>query len=254
MPICIIFSPNWLQYVYIEIYALLNTNHTTKTIYLVSDQAGEPSFEFCSYVNDKFNVDIIFLDLEAMYNDTIKTPGTIGRFSKYTLYRLLLPKVICEDRLLYLDADTIVNGDLSELYNMDMEDADIVGVKDIGILDIQLQSIGKKHGDPYINAGVLLMNLKQIRERNLSDIWIKLINTRPTSCYDQDVLNATCKIKLVDNIYNSSISTGFAPLDQIKIAHYAGGIADKPWENTCRNPMKKIWDFWDYRYKNEVTT
>ncbi len=249
MNICIIYSPDWLKYIYIEIFALIKTNSDVTNIYLISDAAGEPNSDFCSDLYFKYGIEVIFLDLEALYNDTIRTPSNIGRFTRYTLYRLLIPKVIPEDRILYLDADTIVNGDLSEFYHQDIKNIDIVGVRDIGILDIQLQSIGKKHGDLYINAGVLLMNLDQIREKNLSDTWIKLINTQPTSCYDQDIMNRTCNIKLASNIYNSSMSTGIPPVDQIKIAHYAGHLAEKGWCG-IQSQMHTIWRKWEYEYVN----
>jgi lipopolysaccharide biosynthesis glycosyltransferase len=247
MNICIIYSPNWLEYIYTEIYALVNTNPCVDTIYLISDDNGHPEHMFCNNIKQQYNVIIKFIDLEHMYNEKIHTPAAIGRFTKYTLYRLLLPYVIPEDRLLYIDADAIVNGDLSELYNMDIEDCHIAGCKDIGILDCQLQDIGMKPSDDYINAGVLLMNLKKIREDNLTDKWIDMINTRPTSCFDQDMINSTCKIKLVDNEYNSSISTGFAPIDEIKIAHYAGHLSEKGWCGLL-SPMHNIWKYWSDRY------
>lgn len=253
MNFCIIFSPNWLQYIYVEVFAIVKTNPNAKKIYLISDQAGKPKDSFVQRILQEYGVEIIFMDFQQKYNEAIRTPGTIGRFSKYTLYRLLIPQLLPEDKLLYIDADAIVNGDLSELYDMDMEDADIVGVRDIGILDIQLAHIGKNPGDPYINAGVLLMNLKQIREKQLSDVWIHSINTRPTSCFDQDIINSTCKIKLVSNIYNSSLSTDFAPLNKIKIAHYAGHLHEKGWCGFI-TPMHRIWIKWEREYAEEFNS
>lgn len=251
MAACIIISPNWLQYAYVEIYALVNTNPLIDMIYLVSDDYGRPEQTFCDKIKLIYGVTVKFIDLESYFNGKIHTPMN-NRFTKYTLYRLLLPYVIPEDILLYIDADAIVNDNLSELYDMDMTDYHIAGCKDIGILDCQLQDIGMNPGDDYINAGVLLMNLRKIREDKLTEKWIDMINTRPTSCFDQDIINATCKIKLIDNKYNSSLSTGLAPLDKIKIAHYAGHITEqKPWEKTSISTMKNIWKYWSGRYDRE---
>lgn len=147
-----------------------------------------------------------------------------------------------------MDTDAIVTGDLTDLYATDLVDVDIVGVRDIGIKPSQLTHIGLPADHAaYINAGVMLMNLQRIRQRHLMPQWIELINTRALSCFDQDCINMTCDIHLTDNRYNSSVSTGIAPLDQVCIAHYAGHLADKGWCG-LRSPLHQIWQMWEARY------
>lgn len=251
MNFCIAYSPNWLQYIQIEIFALVNTNRHVKRIYLMSDAGGKPEEKFLNYIWFEYGAEVIFIDLEREFLSTIHTPASIGRFTKYTLYRLLIPQVIAEPRVLYLDADTIVNGSLQEFYYMGLKDFEVAGVQDVGMLEPQLKAIGKKYGEPYVNGGVLLMNLDLIRQKGLSHVWIQQINTRPTCCFDQDVINATCKVRLVGNMYNSSLSTGFAPLEKIKIAHFAGPLHKKGWSGPY-SPMHSIWKHWEERYRAEV--
>jgi lipopolysaccharide biosynthesis glycosyltransferase len=72
------------------------------------------------------------------------------------------------------------------------------------------------------------MDMKKIRELKLMDKWLEMVNTTFYNCHDQDILNITCrgKIKVVQNEYNSSLSTGYS--GGVKIAHYAG---HKPWQS-----------------------
>jgi lipopolysaccharide biosynthesis glycosyltransferase len=236
MNVVITYSPNWLEYVKIEVYALHHTQKEKLKIYLLSDADGKPDKSFC----DKYNIE--FLDISPLFNQKINNKNVDTRFTKYTLYRLLLPEVIQEDRVLYIDADAIVNDDISDFYNMNIDL--VAGVRDIGILPSQLKAIGLTTDDFYINAGILLLNLKEIRKANLP--WIEEINSKVYTCHDQDVINKTCKgrITLVSNNYNSSLSTGFS--NNIKIMHYAGTTNMKPWNGKPNN--YQIWQRWKDEY------
>lgn len=251
MNIAIVYSPNWSHYAAIEVYAIFATNPPPITIYAISDTGGEFKVR-----NLRDGYTVMFINLENLFAD--KIPSTVnvdGRFTKYALYRLLLPDVIQEDRVLYLDADTIVNGDIAGFYNMDLGDNFLAGVSDSGILDSQKATIGLSPADTYINAGVTLMDLDKIRAAGLPELWLKEINARWYSCHDQDVINMTCKerIKLVDLKYNASLSTGLdIQADEIKIMHYAGIAETKPWCSD-KAPFYQIWKAWADRYARENT-
>jgi len=76
----------------------------------------------------------------------------------------ILPKEI--DKILYLDIDTLLIGPIDELWNIDISNSYCAGAKE-----------PKKETDfSYINTGVLLMNLKKIREDKKDDEWIELLN------------------------------------------------------------------------------
>ena len=78
----------------------------------------------------------------------------------YTLLRLLADLVPdMPDKMLYLDIDMMANGDISELYNTDITEYEYAAVKE-------------KYGSvfiwpDYINAGMLLLNMKKIKETGL---------------------------------------------------------------------------------------
>lgn len=151
------------------------------------------------------------------------------------------------DKCLYLDADLIVNGSLSGLWNTPLEDCYCAGAKDLFIersgykKDIQFGE-----GDLYANAGVLLFNLAKIRQdgmtQQLFDNTEKLSDI--ISFQDQDIINITFKgkIKEIDSIYNftaENIKKEKGKCKQAVIVHYTG--RRKPWNKGCRNQLAPLW-------------
>ncbi len=255
MNIAIVFSPDWSRYVAIELLSIFGTNPAPIKVYLISD--GSELMDFSCLCPPGYAVE--YIDLEQQFRERI--PSTVNvctRFTKYVLYRLLLPEIIGDDRLLYLDADIIVNGDITGFYNMGMDGFLVAGVQDTGMgcgnlatWKQRLQSIGLSPDASYINAGVTLFNLAAVRESGLQETWIRMANETPFACHDQDIINLTCQgyIKPVDLAYNVSLSTGL-DIDQrdIRIMHYAG---QKPWANS-NAPFHDIWKKWADKYDAEA--
>ncbi len=118
-----------------------------------------------------------------------------------------LPSVI--NRVLYLDADTLVINKLNELYYMDFEGNYLIATTHVRKVLHKFNEIrlGIEKDEPYINTGVLLMNLKELRkakiEEKLADFLQK--NKKKLMLPDQDIISAIYgdKIKLVDDLkYN----------------------------------------------------
>ena len=95
--------------------------------------------------------------------------------STATMYRLLIPRLVKElgdadiDKCIYLDSDLVVEGDISELFHIDMEDCCIAGVRERAISDKKMEELQIPALDQYVNAGVLLMNLKEIERCGLAE-------------------------------------------------------------------------------------
>lgn len=227
MNIAIVYSPDWIEHVKVLVYSIFKHNPVPVKVYLISD--GDEKPDMTSLVGDTHTVQ--YINAESMFNMHINQLNVSTRFTKYALYRLLLPRMITDDRLLYLDADTIVMGDLTELYNMDLGSNFIAGVIDSGADTYGLKELlGLSDSDHYVNGGVMLMDLKTIRECGSVEDWIYNINHYPYTCGDQCVINQSCReyIAVLDPKWNVSLSTvRFA--DDARIVHYAGY---KPWNNS----------------------
>ena len=86
---------------------------------------------------------------------------TVHHFTPATYLRLLLPEVLPLDTLIYIDADTLVLGDLSDLFAIDLGERVLAGVPDPA--GARVSKIARTAGDPYLNTGVMLMDTARMR-------------------------------------------------------------------------------------------
>lgn len=141
----------------------------------------------------------------------------------YTLLRLLadlIPEL--PDKLLYLDIDMMANGDIAELYNIDISSYEYAAVREkYGCIFIW---------PDYINAGMLLLNMKKIKETKLLEKARHLIKTKKMLFADQDaVYGATTKKLLLPRKYNEQSS--FKRKDTI-ICHFCKRLMWLPYPHT----------------------
>lgn len=99
------------------------------------------------------------------------------------------------DKLLYLDIDMMIGDDLSKLYNIDVSEYEYAAVKEkYGSIFIR---------PDYINAGMLLMNMKKIKETKLLEKARNLIKSKKMLFADQDaIFRSTSKKMLIPRKYN----------------------------------------------------
>ena len=110
------------------------------------------------------------------------------RWTYMTLMRCALAKILPHNkRVLWLDCDTIVNGDISELFDIDMTGMYFAGVREPD----------KCKGRIYINAGVLVENLAEIRKDGFTDVMIATVNNEKLALPDQDAINKTAQGKII---------------------------------------------------------
>jgi len=142
--------------------------------------------------------EIILKDVTDVYRDTLEGNMSEGtQYTPYTLCRLLCDRVEgLPDKLLYIDTDIVAFDDISKLYDQDIEGYLLAGVKDY---------YGRVFINPnYINAGVLLFNLKAMNEANIFKKCRALLWMKNYKFSDQTVINKTCRggIKYLPYIYN----------------------------------------------------
>ena len=114
----------------------------------------------------------------------------------YTLLRLLADLVPnMPEKLLYLDIDMMAQKDIKELYDIDIENYEYAAVK---------EKYGSKLIRPdYINAGMLLLNMNEIKKTKLLEKARERIRNKKMLFADQDaVFWSTTKKKLLPRIYN----------------------------------------------------
>lgn len=140
---------------------------------------------------------VVLLDVTGLYNKEFAGSPNEGAYcSPYTLLRLFADEIdILPDKLLYLDVDIMFNKDINLLYNIDVDDCEYAAARD---------HYGKYLIQPnYINAGVLLMNLRRMRETGILERARNLIKTKKLVFADQSaIIRSTTKKKMLPQKYN----------------------------------------------------
>ena len=186
----------------------------------------DEQIEFLNQVvkSKKQDNQVIKIDVTDLYEKEFgKCKNETAYCTPYTLLRLLadmVPEI--PDKLLYLDIDMMANGDISKLYNTDITDYEYAAVKE-------------KYGSvfiwpDYINAGMLLLNMKKIKETKLLEKARHLIKTKKMLFADQDAIyRSTTKKKILPRIYNEQSS--FTREETI-ICHFCKRLMWLPYPHT----------------------
>ena len=214
-----------------------------------------------SGLSDKYNVRFYHID-EGKFADFSVEHAYV---TIATYFRLALPDLFPDvDKVLYLDCDVIVNGSLKELWETDIGDYAMAGVLDRHCGSIRLYNrLGYPLEFGYVNAGVLLINLKKWREENLFKKALELARRIPNQLknHDQDILNTLFfdKKLILDFKYNLLeyylfvedwlyMDRKYYPqiIQACKnpvIIHFC--LPVKPWHYECTNPFKSLY----YKYR-----
>ena len=166
-------------------------------------------------------------------------PNNVYPWAYMSMMRAALCKVLDVDLVLSLDADTIVDGDISGLWELPMEDYYFAAVSEPDRC---------QDGTVYTNIGVALFNLDKMRDGKADEV-IKALNWKRYYILEQDCLNEKCQghILALPSAYNVCAFT--APSKSPKIIHYAGirdwmdmdivkKYADIPWDE-IRKPKRR---------------
>lgn len=200
------------------------------------------------------NFEVQFVPMENRLDHISDRIGNRLRADYFTLtifFRLFIPAMFPEyDKAIYLDSDIVVPGDISDLYLTELGGNLIAAAADHSVVDVppfanyieNAVGIDKYH---YINSGVLLMNLKRLREVQLERHFMELMNKYHFDCIapDQDYLNALCRGKIVflPPYWDAMPTQGKEPMEEPKLVHY--NLFEKPW---CYENVQYESYFWKY--------
>ena len=184
------------------------------------------------------NISIEFVDLNYYIRKVKDKLYTRDYYSKTTYFRLFIPNLYPQyDKVLYLDSDIVILDDIANLFDTDLGDNLVAAAPDDVI---QFHPVFQTYAEKvvgvadyhrYFNAGVLLMNLHQLRRFKFQEKFVYLLDKIKFSvAQDQDYLNRLCKgrVKLVDRTWNRMpIEDPKIKAEDVKLVHY--NLAFKPW-------------------------
>lgn len=186
----------------------------------------DSQIEFLNKVVKEKNIEnnVIKKDVTNLYKQEFEGSANETAYcTPYTLLRLLADlDQTMPDKILYLDIDMMAGGDISKLYNIDIENYEYAAVKE-------------KYGSwiirpDYINAGMLLMNLKKMKETKLLEKAREKIKHKKMLFADQDAIFwTTTSKKIIPRIYNEQ--SRFNKKDTI-ICHFCKRMLWFPYPRT----------------------
>lgn len=224
------------------------------------------------------NFSLRFVNVEEHFK-TWKMP-VYGQFSKETYYRLKIPDILVDyGKVLYLDADTVALSDLALLYDLELDGKAVGATRDVvmsGFCRLKtpskkecgglpakeyLQSyLGLKNSTSYFQAGVMVFDIRALKELNFSKKVEDIIHSKQFWFLDQDILNIALEghVKFLDGRWNALFGNGdfdtfFAYLDDKDrfdfysalanphILHFAGD--KKPWLRPDVSFNEVFWKF-----------
>ena len=250
---------NYIQHLGAALVSLLfNNRELAFTVYIISSGMTPKDRRRIDEIVKGYNCEVRHLTVSDDLFVQLATEHPM--YPKGVYYRLLIPSLIDEKKVLYLDSDIIVNGPIRELYDTDLGDAYAGAIEDPGF--DRHDKLRMDRSSRYFNSGMMLINLAKWKESGLQKKVIDFIEHNPDAIWfpDQCGLNSIIngkwkKVPLRFNQQSSIFSEGFdekfdcfsrEELQEARtkpvIIHYTSG--SKPWHFKNRHPYKSY--YWKY--------
>lgn len=252
---------NYAVYMGVSICSLLENNKNVDeiNIFIIDDAISEDNKNKLQSMVLEYKRNIMFLNTDKVLREQaiVEAFEYVGMRKNTHSYLkmfldILLPEFI--DRIIYIDCDTAVTGDLQELFSCDMNGKTVGMVMDSLVIKSKC-SIGFGNEDKYYNSGIILVDLNAWKKRECSKrIFNHVKNIRTYGTIDQDVLNVELKNEILTlpieynlqpihleysyAIYTSIFKHGckyyseseiIGAVKNPKIIHYLRYIGESPW-------------------------
>lgn len=250
IPIFFSSDDNYVPYLAVAIHSLekhSSVENTYRIIILTSTMNDENRKELKKL--ETSNVKINFEDVSKSLAKIDKELSLRLRdyYSTAIFYRLFIPNLFpYYEKAIYLDADMVILDDVANLYNMDMGDNMLMATTDMVVNESESFCKYSKvalglEPEKYINSGMLVMNLREMRKEKIEQkfIYLLLKYNMEVIAPDQDYLNLLCKdrIKYIDESWDKMPDFGKEYDEKdLHIIHY--------------NMMRKPWHYKEVPYSN----
>lgn len=280
LPIVICFDDNYSHSGGALIQTIINkaSRHKNYDILVLENGVSQKNKKrLVSLIEGSPNFSLRFFDVKAF--DEIKDVHTRAHFSPATYARLFIPRVFrTQDRVLFIDADTVVNDDVAKLFELDIGKNLVAAVKDIvmegfvrygtvsdqhtGAMEAKYylkDYLGLDDIDGYFQAGLILFNLSQMHQENTYKKLIDALLERPYWFLDQDIMNRVFQgriyyLPMSWNVFHGNGNTfeffpglKFATFSEFlesrkkpSMIHFAGD--QKPWNNPSVDFAEMYWN------------
>lgn len=261
---------NYAQHMGASICSLLEHNRDFDkiNIYVIDNNISSENISRLKSLIDEFeNAEIVLIPFEKWKNRlNLNMEWNISLSSYARLFvATMLPNYV--GRVLYLDCDMIICGDLHALWNTELQECLLAAVQD-SVSAGTKNAIGLSEHNKYFNAGMLLINLELWRQMDTENKCVQFIEEHNGNVrhHDQGVLNGVCKnsvhflplkynLMTIHYIFNReqilhyfNEAAPFYSKEEISeakespiILHYTPSFTSRPWVKGCRHPLKQLY-------------
>ena len=186
---------NYLAPTYVSVKSLIKSKEENSFYHIIilgRNLEEDDKLYFLELETEKAK--ILYFDIEDKLSALSQFEQFHNNSKKSALSKLLLPLILEEyNKILYIDGDTYIRKDVSELYDIDIQDSYIAAARDYGPTSIKMKDfLGLKR--PYFNSGVMVMNLEEMRKNKICEKLVKAKNELKNidSFLDQSAYNCVC--------------------------------------------------------------
>lgn len=238
-----------------------NNQNTSIVIYLIEDQIDYKNIQFITKTVEQYGNKIVVLPIEKLIPKNLI--GTNHRHPHTIYAKLFLQNIEGVSRLLYLDSDTIIYSSLKELYNIELEEEEIVAGVSMPYSFHLKEKIGIKEY-PYICDGIVMIDVEKWKKNRYQEKCIEYIKQHEGSppMLSEGTLNYVCQghVKIVAPKFNLMPHMLFFKAHEIEkvfstdnyytteeieyakknpvIIHFLKELYERPWNKGCGHPKK----------------
>lgn len=266
MNLSIVYSSDnhYAQHVGVSMLSLFENNKEFDCIhiYLIENHISPENKYKLEVICESYGRTIQFIGFNRISNKLKLSIGnsiSVNSYARLFIASVLDPSV---DKVIYLDCDSVITGSLYELWNTDISKFYVAGVLDT-VSERTKLSVNMDAEGPYINAGMLLINLAQWRKQHVEQQFIKFIDSYNGEVFhhDQGVINGVLhkKLLLLHPKYNTMTTYFTMSRDQMMqyyglkryyseaeiaeavsnpvFVHYTPAFVNRPWVKGCKHPL-----------------
>ena len=256
IPVFYACDDRFAKYTVVSLFSVLQNaaNDRRYRVHILhSDLTEESKRQLSSLARE--NVEISFEDVTGYLDSVADGLPVRHYYTKTTYYRMFIAELFPQyAKALYLDSDTIVQGDISALYDTDLGDFYLGACHEQVMEQIEVygsyceQVVGVSRHN-FFNAGVMLINCEQFRRRKIFEKFANRLGVYNfIVTQDEDYLNLICKdhVKFLDQRWNTEVCEGLSYLyneREAYLLHYV--MANKPWHFENAKAADLFWQYSD---------
>ncbi len=258
VPIFYACDDNFVKYTIVSLYSMIQnaSKDYHYMVYILHTEIAEETMQKVYKLANE-NFEIRFVDTTNYLKSISDKLPLRDYYSKTTYYRLFIAEMFSEySKAVYIDSDTIVQGDISKLYMTDIKDAYVGACHEqvmiqTDVFGTYVEKVVGVSRYNFFNAGILLINCEEFRLHFVLDKFIDYLHYYNfVVTQDEDYLNLICKdhVYWLDQRWNTEVFCEISyPIEQANVLHYI--MTSKPWHySDC-----KYGDiFWKYAKETEV--